>query len=63
MKSLGQIAYDGYFAKCEGKSLISGAPLPTWGGQAAKIQEAWEAAADAVTQEVSKRFITTPPHP
>ena len=44
----GKIAYDAYFAKCGGKSLISGAPLPSWEGQAPAIQEAWNAAAQAV---------------
>jgi hypothetical protein len=45
---IGQVAYEGYFAKCGGKSLISGAPLPTYGQQKPEIQEAWEAAAAAV---------------
>jgi hypothetical protein len=58
MKSLGQVAYEGYFNHSEGKSLISGAPLPIWEGQAAKIQAAWEAAAEAVNVELSKRLIT-----
>ena len=47
MKTNGQIAYEAYFAFSEGKSLISGSPLPTWEAQAPKICEAWEAAANA----------------
>lgn len=47
-KPKGQIAYEGYFAKCGGKSLVSNAPLPTFGAQKPEIQEAWEAAAAAV---------------
>lgn len=47
-KSNGRVAYEGYFAKCGGKSLISGAPLPSFDAQKPEIQEAWEAAAAAV---------------
>ena len=46
--SPGEAAYRGYFAKCEGKSLVSGAPLPLWNDQALEIREAWESAAEAV---------------
>jgi hypothetical protein len=45
--TLGQIAYEAYFKFSDGKSLISGAPLPNWGAQADKIKQAWEAAAEA----------------
>ncbi len=45
MRDLGQAAYEGYFDECGGKSLISGAPLPTWDKQDPKIQKAWYAAA------------------
>ena len=44
----GQIAYDGYFKKCEGRSLISGVPLPAWADQSEPIRAAWECAAAAV---------------
>lgn len=47
MKPSGQIAYEAYLAFSDGKSLISGAPLPTWESQAPRICEAWEAAANA----------------
>lgn len=58
MKSLGQVAYDAYFEYSKGKSLISGSPLPSFTAQTEPIQKAWEAAAEAVTTEVSKRIIT-----
>ncbi len=57
MKSLGQIAYEAYWEHSEGKSLISGADLPIWEDQRAGIRVAWEAAAEAVTVELSKRII------
>ena len=50
-KSYGQIAYEAYFEKSGGKSLISGQSLPGWDDQAPAIQEAWEAAAQAIVQE------------
>lgn len=43
----GQIAYEAYFQFSNGKSLVSGAPLPTWGEQAEKIRVAWNVAAQA----------------
>lgn len=46
--TLGETAYEGYLAACGGKSLISGAPLPSWGDQDQQIQAAWQASADAV---------------
>ncbi len=48
-RSPGQIAYDGYFKKCGGRSLISGAELPAWEAQSEAIREAWEAAAQALS--------------
>ena len=47
-KSFGQIAYEGYFDSCGGKSLISGAPLPMWDAQSGEIKIAWDRAAIAV---------------
>lgn len=58
MKSLGQIAYEAYFEHSKGKSLISGAPLPTFAAQAEEVRAAWEAAAVAVSVELSKRLIS-----
>lgn len=57
--SKGKVAYEGYFEKCGGKSLISGAPLPAWDDQADAIKEAWEAAATAVMENSE----TDPPGP
>jgi hypothetical protein len=48
MKTLGQVAYEAYFAFSNGKSLISGASLLTWHMQSHAIQQAWETAAEAV---------------
>jgi len=45
MKSLGQIAYEGYWKQTG----ISGADLPAWEDQRAGVRVAWEAAAEAVT--------------
>jgi hypothetical protein len=58
MKSLGQIAYEAYFEFSKGKSLISGAPLPSFAAQAESVKGAWEAAASAVSTELSKRMIS-----
>jgi hypothetical protein len=58
MKSLGQVAYEAYFEHSKGKSLISGAPLPSFAAQKEEVREAWEAAASAVSVELSKRIIT-----
>lgn len=52
-ETLGQIAYEAYFEASDGKSLISGAPLPAWGAQAPSIMEAWDAAAHAVARKVA----------
>lgn len=46
--SLGEVAYAGYVVACRGKSLISGADLPTWDEQSEAIRAAWAAAADMV---------------
>jgi hypothetical protein len=50
-KSLGQIAYEGYFDYFKGKYLVSGEDLPTWDNQSIVIKEAWEAAGYAVLVE------------
>ena len=47
-RPLGEVAYSGYFVACAGKSLISGAELPSWDEQADEIRAAWQAAAEAV---------------
>lgn len=48
MQDLGKAAYLAYCQTTGGKSAVTGAPLPTWEGQAEAIREAWRAAADAV---------------
>jgi hypothetical protein len=45
---LGRVAYEGYFRASDGKSLVSGAALPTWDDSRAEIQQAWRAGAVAV---------------
>lgn len=47
MKTMGQIAYEGYLNFSGGRSLISGQPLPKWDEQSGEIKSAWEAAAGA----------------
>ena len=47
--TLGRLAYDAYCEASGRRSLVSGAPLPTWAAIARpEIREAWRAAADAV---------------
>jgi hypothetical protein len=50
MKSTGQIAYEAYSDKAHGESLVTGAKLPPWLKLSAGIIDAWQAAADAVTE-------------
>jgi hypothetical protein len=52
MGHFGQIAYEAYAAKANGISLVSGAELPPWMSLNGSIQEAWDAAAQAVVQAV-----------
>lgn len=52
MRTIGEIAYDGYCAKTGFKSLVSKEPLPAWGKLKLEIQQAWEAAAMAVYVEM-----------
>lgn len=48
MPDIGQVAYEAYRAHSDGKSLVSGAPIPQWHDLNGEIQEAWRAAAGAV---------------
>lgn len=48
MKSYGQIAYEAYCDATGGVSLVSGAALPPWFDLSPEIQQAWDAAAEAV---------------
>lgn len=43
----GRVAYAGYCQATDGKSLVSGEPLPEWDQLSEAIQRAWMAAADA----------------
>jgi hypothetical protein len=43
-----EIAYKAYYDFSQGKSLISGLPLPKFNEQREDVQKAWEAAAKAV---------------
>jgi hypothetical protein len=45
--SPGRAAYEAYALVSDGKSLVSGAPLPAWDEQRPEIREAWRAAAGA----------------
>lgn len=47
-KHLGQIGYEAYCNQTGWKSLATGAPLPAWQNLPANIQQAWQAAANAV---------------
>lgn len=44
----GQVAYEGYCADTDGKSLVSGAVLPAWADLPEPVRHAWEAAGRAV---------------
>lgn len=46
----GEIAYEAYRDASDGKSLVSGAPIPAWEDVDPRIQAAWEASAKAVRQ-------------
>lgn len=47
-RELGEVAYAGYCAASDGKSLVSGAELPSWENLPEEIRTAWRASADAV---------------
>lgn len=47
-KSYGQRAYEAYLVYAHGRSLVSGAVLPTWDDLDDEIKGAWAAAASAV---------------
>lgn len=47
----GEVAYNAYCNKSNWKSLVSGQPLPPFKETKKEIQEAWEAAAEAVLSE------------
>lgn len=49
--TLGQIAYEAY-GNCRDWKVFTGDPMPTWEQQVPELQEAWEAAAQAVHEKV-----------
>lgn len=48
MRTNGQIGYDAYRAKTGGVSIVTGQPIPEWKELRTEIQEAWEAAGEAI---------------
>jgi hypothetical protein len=54
-KTPGQDGYEGYCAKSEGKSIVTGALLPAWWNLPPKIKDAWEASAVAVLAADAER--------
>lgn len=48
LPALGKVAYEAYCAFTGDLSLVSGARLPKWDHQTAMMQDAWDAAANAV---------------
>lgn len=54
-RSFGQVAYEAYFDHCDGRSLVSGAALPGWDAHSEEIQQAWEAAGQAVVERYAMR--------
>lgn len=55
-KPRGQVNYEGYWDDCDGKSLVNGDPLPLWGDQDPRIQQAWEAGAARVEARFAEQF-------
>ena len=51
-KPFGQVAYEAYCEKTEWKSRFNGDALPEWKDQDPEIRGCWEAAAQAVAEEV-----------
>lgn len=51
MIDLGKVAYEAYCESSGGKSLVSGATLPTWEDLKPEIRAAWDAAAQAVASK------------
>jgi hypothetical protein len=54
VRTLGQIGYDAYRAHTDGKSLVSGQPIPEFDKLSVPIQNAWEAAGQAVAASVGR---------
>lgn len=54
--ALGQVAYEAYCEKTGWRSRFSGDALPEWKDQDPEIRECWEAAANAVAEDVEARL-------
>jgi hypothetical protein len=54
VSDLGKVNYEAYREFTHGRSLVSGAMLPEWGGLPHEIQAGWNAGADAVEQWLSQ---------
>lgn len=48
MAGYGEVAYAAYCAQTDGRSAVTGEPLPAWDEQRQEIRDAWDAAAAAV---------------
>lgn len=46
--NLGQLAYETYVKAVNGRSLVSGQPLPAWNTLTAEMQAAWTTTAETV---------------
>lgn len=55
-KTYGQIAYEAYSTATRGRSLVSAVQLPGWDGQEQAIQDAWQAAGEAIAADVMTRY-------
>lgn len=54
--SLGREAYEAYCRSSGGKSLVSGADLPTWENLSDEIKSAWKCSAAWVAGRVMRKF-------
>ena len=53
MKDLAEIAYEAYREMSQGKSLVSGQPIPPFAELPPLIRQAWDAAAQAVAAAIA----------
>lgn len=56
-KTLGQIAYEAYGNRVGWRSLYSAKDIPQWNRVNLTIQDAWEATAKEIAEELYKRYI------
>lgn len=55
LEKIGRIAYEGYCEYTDGKSLISGQPLPKWEDLRREIRNAWECSACTVEDYLDEK--------